>query len=100
MQGNIDWAAFRERSANRPIEAVNRAIALDELLAARKHRPPATPTWTRKLPRYAERTNRTPAAVRARLEKDGGLARLYTGLRREKTMEFLLVEGHGPQRVT
>jgi FKBP-type peptidyl-prolyl cis-trans isomerase (trigger factor) len=40
--------------------------------------------------RYAERTGRTPAAVRARLEKEGGLARLYSGLRRERTMDFLL----------
>jgi hypothetical protein len=40
--------------------------------------------------RYAERAGRTGAAVRARLEKEGGLSRLYTGLRREKTMEALL----------
>jgi len=40
--------------------------------------------------RYAERSGRATAAVKARLEKEGGLARLYTGLRREKTMEFLL----------
>jgi hypothetical protein len=40
--------------------------------------------------RYAERSGRTAEAVRARLEQEGGLARLYTGLRREKTMEFLL----------
>jgi FKBP-type peptidyl-prolyl cis-trans isomerase (trigger factor) len=40
--------------------------------------------------RYAERSGRTAAAVRARLEKEGGLSRLYTGLRREKTMELLL----------
>ena len=30
------------------------------------------------------------AAVRARLEKDGGLGRLHSGLRREKTVNFLL----------
>ena len=40
--------------------------------------------------RYAERTGRTAAAVRARLEKEGGLARLYSGLRREKAVDFLL----------
>jgi len=40
--------------------------------------------------RYAERTGRTAAAVRARLEKEGGLSRIYTGLRREKTVAFLL----------
>jgi hypothetical protein len=40
--------------------------------------------------RYAERTGRTPAAVRARLEKEGGIGRLYSGLRRERTIDFLL----------
>ena len=49
--------------------------------------------------RYAERAGRTAAAVRARLEKEGGLARLYTGLRREKTMEFLLSKATVPQRL-
>ena len=40
--------------------------------------------------RYAERSGRTAAAVRARLEKEGGLGRLYAGLRRERTLDFLL----------
>ena len=40
--------------------------------------------------RYAERTGRTPAAVRAALEKEGGLSRVYAGLRREKSIDFLM----------
>ena len=40
--------------------------------------------------RYGERTGRTPAAVRAALEKEGGLSRIYTGLRREKSIDFLM----------
>ena len=40
--------------------------------------------------KYAERTGRTPAAVRARLEKEGGIGRLYSGLRRERAIDFLL----------
>jgi hypothetical protein len=40
--------------------------------------------------RYVERSGRSAAAVRAKLEKEGGIARLYSGLRREKTVEFLL----------
>ena len=40
--------------------------------------------------RYAEGTGRTPAAVRARLEKEGGLSRIYAGLRREKSIDFLM----------
>jgi hypothetical protein len=40
--------------------------------------------------RYAERSGRSAASVRAKLEKEGGIARLYSGLRREKTVNFLL----------
>jgi FKBP-type peptidyl-prolyl cis-trans isomerase (trigger factor) len=40
--------------------------------------------------RYAERTGRTPAAVRAALEKERGLSRVLTGLRREKSIDFLM----------
>ena len=31
-----------------------------------------------------------PAAVRAQLEKEGGLARLAAGLRREKAVDFAM----------
>ena len=40
--------------------------------------------------RYAERTGRTPAAVRAALEKEGGLSRVYASLRREKAIDFVM----------
>jgi FKBP-type peptidyl-prolyl cis-trans isomerase (trigger factor) len=68
---------------------VRSALVLDEI--ARRASLSATPQeLDAEIERYAERSGRTAASVRARLEKDGGLARLYTGLRREKTMEFLL----------
>ena len=40
--------------------------------------------------RFAERSGRTPTAVRARLEKDGALDRIRAGVRREKTMTWLI----------
>ena len=40
--------------------------------------------------RYAEQTGRTAAAVRAHLEKEGSLARLAAGLRRERAIDFVL----------
>jgi trigger factor len=39
---------------------------------------------------YAERLGRTPAAVRAEIEKERGLSRVRAGLRREKAVDFLL----------
>jgi FKBP-type peptidyl-prolyl cis-trans isomerase (trigger factor) len=44
----------------------------------------------RELGRYAERTGRTPTAVRASLEKEGGLSRVAAGLRREKSIDFVM----------
>ena len=40
--------------------------------------------------RYAERLGQTPAAVRAQLEKEDGIARLAEGMLREQAVEFLL----------
>ena len=39
-----------------------------------------------KVARYAERTGRTPAAVRAALEREQGLSRIAAGIRREKSI--------------
>ena len=44
----------------------------------------------KEIARFAERSGRTPEAVRAQLEKDNGVARLRGGLRREKTVDLLL----------
>ena len=44
----------------------------------------------RTVARYAERTGRTPAAVRAGLEKEGGMSRVHAGLRREKAIDFVM----------
>ena len=88
-QANINWEEFRERQREAAEEAVRSALVLDEI--SRRDGLTATDEeMDAEIERYAERAGRTAAAVRARLEKEGGLARLYTGLRREKTMEFLL----------
>jgi trigger factor len=89
MRTNINWEEFRERQKEAASEAVRGALVLDEV--ARREQISATEAEVQaEVDRYAERTGRTPAAVRARLEKEGGLARLYSGLRRERTMDFLL----------
>jgi trigger factor len=88
-RANVNWEEFRERQRDAAEEAVRSALVLDEI--ARRDGVTATDAdMDAEIERYADRSGRTAAAVRARLEKDGGLARLYTGLRREKTMEHLL----------
>jgi trigger factor len=89
MKTDINWEEFRERQRDAAAEAVKGALVLDEV--ARREGIGATQAEVEaEVGRYAERTARTVAAVRARLEKEGGIARLHAGLRRDKTVDFLL----------
>jgi trigger factor len=89
MKVNINWEEFREKQRDAAAEAVRGALALDEV-ARRERIAVSDAEVNAEVDRYAERSGRGAAAVRARLEKEGGIARLYSGLRREKTVEFLL----------
>jgi trigger factor len=89
MRTNINWEEFRDRQREPAAEAVRGALVLDEV--ARREQLSATDDEVaREVERYAERTGHASEAVRARLEKEGGIARLYSGLRREKAIDFLL----------
>ena len=89
MRTNINWEEFRERQREAASEAVKSALVLDEI-ARREKIAVSDADADEEIARYAERSGRTPAAVRARLEKEGGLGRVYAGIRRERTVEFLL----------
>jgi trigger factor len=86
---NLNWEEFRERQKEPAAEAVRGALVLDEV-ARREQVAVSHDEVDAEIARYAERTGRTPAAVRARLEKEGGISRLYAGLRRERAIDFLL----------
>ncbi len=85
----IDWNEFRSAQRDAAAEAVKAALALDEI-ARREPVTVGDDEVAREIARFAERSGRTPEAVRAQVEKDGGEARLRGGLRREKTMDLLL----------
>jgi trigger factor len=89
MRTDINWEEFRERQRDAAAEAVRSALVLDEV-ARRETISASENEVEEELGRFADRSGRSAAAVRARLEKEGGLGRLYTGLRREKTVNFLL----------
>jgi trigger factor len=89
MRTEINWEEFRERQREPAADAVRGALVLDEV-ARREHITASNNEVDAEVERYAERSGRSAAAVRARLEKEGGLSRLYAGLRREKTVDFLL----------
>lgn len=85
----IDWDALRDEQRAPALEMVRGSMVLDEV-ARREALTISDDDVEQELTRYAERLARTPAAVRAQLEKDGGMTRLSEGLRREKAIDFLL----------
>lgn len=86
-RAEIDWQALRESQREAARDAVGAALVLEQI-ARRERLEPSDDEVDREVARYAEGTGRTPAAVRAVLEKDGGLSRLRAGLRREKAVEL------------
>lgn len=89
MQINVNWEEFREKQREAAAEAVKSALVLDEV-SRRENIAATDEEINAEVERYAERSGRTGALVRAKLEKEGGIGRLYSGLRREKTVDFLL----------
>ncbi|HEX5475216.1 MAG TPA: trigger factor [Vicinamibacterales bacterium] len=89
MKANINWEEFRERQREAAADAVRGALVLDEI-ARREPLTVSDEEVEAEIGRYADRTGRTAAAVRARLEKEGGVGRIYAGLRREKAIELVL----------
>ena len=88
-KAGIDWAQFREAQREAARDAVASALVLDEI-ARRESLTVATDDVDKEIEQFAERSGRTPAALRAQLEKEGGLARLTAGLRREKAVDFAM----------
>jgi trigger factor len=88
-QAGIDWNAFRESQREVARNTVAAALVLDEV-TRREQIAVSDDDVEREVATYAERTGRTPAAVRAALEKEGGLSRIAAGLRREKSIDFVM----------
>jgi trigger factor len=88
-QAGIDWQAFRQSQRDAAVEAAASALYLDQL-ARQENIEITADEIEQEVARYAERTGRTPAAVRAALEKEQGLSRVAAGIRREKSIEYLM----------
>jgi len=88
-QAGIDWGQFREAQREPARAAVASALVLDEI-ARRENLTVSTEDVDKEIEQFASRSGRTPAAVRAQIEKDGGLGRLTGGLRREKAVDLAL----------
>jgi len=88
-QAGIDWGQFREAQREPAIASVASALVLDEI-ARRETLTVTAEEVDKEIERFAERAGRTPAALRAQLEKEGGVGRLYAGLRREKAVDLAM----------
>jgi trigger factor len=86
---NIDWAAFREGQREPATEAVGSALVLDEI-ARREDIGVSENEIDIELEKYSAGSGLSVAAVRERLEEEGGLARVAAGLRREKALAHVL----------
>jgi len=88
-KAGMDWNEFRTAQRQPAQEAVGSAISLDQL-ARREQITVDADAISAEIARMAEALQRTPDAVRAQLEKEGGLPRLVTGMRRERALEHAL----------
>jgi trigger factor len=89
MKANIDWRQFREAQRQQAEHTVKSTLVLDEI--GRREQIQATDEDVEKeIDKFAERSGRTPAAVRATLEKEDGVDRIRAGISREKTMAWLV----------
>ena len=88
-QARIDWDAFREQQRASATDAVRGTLVLDEI-AVREAIEVTGADVDQEVERQAALSGRTPQAVRALLEKDGGIGRLKAGLRREKAIALLM----------
>ena len=94
-EAGIDWAQFREAQREPARDAAASALVLDEI-ARREQITVTGEDVDKEIERFATRAGRTPAAQRAQLEKEGGISRLYAGLRREKAVDLALSRANMP----
>ena len=85
----IDWNAFREQQRATAADTVRGMLVLDEI-ASREAVEVSGEDVEREVERQAALSGRTPQAVRALLEKNGGTGRLTAELRREKAIALLM----------
>jgi trigger factor len=88
-KADLDWAQMREAQRDASRAAVASTLVLDEI-ARREHLTVETEDVDKEIEQFAARARRTPAAIRAQLEKEGGIGRLAAGLRREKAVDLAL----------
>jgi len=88
-QMSLDWDKLREGQREAAVETVKCALVLDEL-SRREKIAVSDDDVDAEIARLAEQHGQSVANVRKRLEKDRAIGRIFTGLRREKTIDYAL----------
>jgi trigger factor len=89
QQVNLDWKAMRERQREAADQTVRGALVLDEI-ARREGLVVTDDELQADIDQMAARMGQSGASLRARLEKERALGGLAAGIRREKTIAFLM----------
>ncbi|MCL4813759.1 MAG: trigger factor [Vicinamibacteraceae bacterium] len=90
LRAGIDWNEFRDRQRPAAIDSVKSMLALDDV-ARRETITVTEEEAAEELGRISRGTGLSVQEVRDRIAKDGGgLGRFYAGLRREKTVKWLM----------
>ena len=88
-QMSLDWDKLREGQREAAVETVKCALVLDELSRREKIAVSAEEVDA-EIERLATQHGQSVAKVRQQLEKDRAVGRIFTGLRREKTIDYAL----------
>lgn len=89
MRAQIDWEQFRTEQREPAVNTVKCMLILDEI-ARREKLAVSDEELDAELEKFAAGANQPIETVRARLEKEGAIGRVYAGLRREKAIDFAL----------
>ena len=84
----LDWAKIRESQKDRAERDVRASLILDKI-ADREAIGATQEEMDREVQRHARQTREAVAVVRAKMQKDGTMARVAGQIRTEKTLSFL-----------
>ena len=87
-QIKLDWAKVRESQKDRAVRDVKASLILDKI-GEREAIGPTQEEIDREVQRIARQQREAAAVTRAKLQKEGGLARIAGHIRTDKTLTFL-----------
>jgi trigger factor len=85
---NVDWVSLRKRQRERALSDVKAELLLDRIATA-ENIDATDEDVDKEIAKLAERSGESAASIRARLTKQGALARMKSKLRSDKTIDWL-----------